>query len=68
MRYHYKAKRMPIINGTIKQNRIDEKYHWIINSLRKASEEQQFEEGDELYIEVMDKFVEVKFLSDGNFA
>lgn len=59
---------MPIINGTIKQNRIDEKYHWIINSLRKASEEQQFEEGDELYIEVMDKFVEVKFLSDGNFA
>ncbi len=67
MRYHYRAKRMPIINGTIEQHSITEEHYLSVEKPTRASEEQQFKEGDELYIEVMDKFVEVKFLSDGYF-
>ncbi len=70
MRYHYRAKRMPIINGTIEQHETSEELFLLYkeNEYMEATEYQSFQKDDKLYIEVMDKFVLGKFLSVGYFT
>jgi hypothetical protein len=70
MRYHYKAKRMPIINGRISQHETSEELFLLYkeNEHMEATQNQSFQKDDKLYIEVMDKFVVAKFLSVGYFT